>query len=57
MGVDAADGLVHTVVSTAAKVPDVSSTHEPLHGEEFEAHGNKGYTTREHDLSVRNCSL
>jgi transposase, IS5 family len=52
VGVDTAHGLVHTVVGTAAKVPDVSITDELLHGEEHEVHGDKGYTTGERDLSV-----
>jgi len=52
VGVDTAHGLVHTVVGTAAKVPDVSITDELLHGEECEVHGDKGYTTRERNLSA-----
>ena len=52
VGVDTAHGLVHTVVGTAAKVPDVSITDELLHGEEREVHGDKGYTTRERNLSA-----
>jgi transposase, IS5 family len=52
VGVDTAHGLVHTVVGTAAKVPDVVVTDELLHGEECEVHGDKGYTTRERNLSV-----
>jgi transposase, IS5 family len=52
VGVDTAHGLVHTVVGTAAKVPDVVVTDELLHGEECEVHGDKGYTTRERNLSA-----
>jgi transposase, IS5 family len=52
VGVDTAHGLVHTVVGTAAKVPDVKVTDTLLHGEEREVHGDKGYTTRERNLSV-----
>jgi transposase, IS5 family len=52
VGVDTAHGLVHTVVGTAAKVPDVNVTDTLLHGEEREVHGDKGYTTRERNLSV-----
>ncbi len=42
MGVDTAHGLVHTVVGTAAKVPDVKLTAPLLHGEEQQVHGDKG---------------
>jgi hypothetical protein len=52
VGVDTAHGLVHTVVGTAAKVPDVKVTDTLLHGEEHEVHGDKGYTTRERNLTA-----
>jgi transposase, IS5 family len=52
VGVDTAHGLVHTVVGTAAKVPDVKVTDTLLHGEEHEVHGDKGYTTRERSLTA-----
>ena len=47
-----AHGLVHTVVGTAAKVPDVKVTDELLHGDEDEVHGDKGYTTKARNLSA-----
>jgi len=50
IGADTANGLVHTVVGTAAKVPDVKMTDELLHGEEYEVHGDKGYTTKQRNL-------
>ena len=51
IGADTANGLVHTVVGTAAKVPDVKVTDELLHGDEKEVHGDKGYTTNARNLS------
>lgn len=44
IGVDSASGLVHTVVTTAANVSDVSQAHALLHGEETTGHGDAGYT-------------
>jgi len=52
IGADTANGLVHTVVGTAAKVPDVKVTDELLHGEEREVFGDKGYTTNQRTLSA-----
>lgn len=52
IGADTANGLVHTVHGTAAKVPDVTMTDELLHGEEREVFGDKGYTTNERTLSA-----
>lgn len=43
IGVDAASGLVHTVVGTAANVADVTQAHELLHGEESDVLGDAGY--------------
>ncbi len=43
VGVDAALGLVHTVVGTAAKVSDISVAGALLHGEEHAASGDSGY--------------
>jgi IS5 family transposase len=50
IGADTAHGLVHTVVGTAAKVPDVKMTDALLHGAEHEVHGDKGYTTKRRNL-------
>lgn len=44
VGVDAASGLVHTVVATAGNVADVTLAAELLHGEEEVAYGDSGYT-------------
>jgi len=43
IGVDARSGLVHTVVSTAANVHDVTQAHRLLHGQETEGWGDAGY--------------
>jgi IS5 family transposase len=43
IGVDAASGLVHTVVGTAANVNDLNVAGQLLHGEEQAAFGDAGY--------------
>ncbi|MCG3171195.1 MAG: IS5 family transposase ISBmu2 [Pseudomonadales bacterium] len=43
IGVDAASGLVHTVVATAGNVADVTQAAELLHGEEEVAFADAGY--------------
>lgn len=43
IGVDAASGLVHTVVTTAGNVSDVTQAHALLHGDEVAALGDAGY--------------
>ena len=43
VGVDAESGLVHSLVSTAANVNDVTQAGELLHGEETDAFGDAGY--------------
>jgi IS5 family transposase len=43
IGVDGDSGLVHTVVTTAANVSDVSQVEHLLHGEEKTIHGDAGY--------------
>jgi IS5 family transposase len=43
IGVDAASGLVHTVVGTAGNVSDVTQAHSLLHGDETAALGDAGY--------------
>ncbi|HBO9387794.1 TPA: IS5 family transposase, partial [Pseudomonas aeruginosa] len=44
IGVDAATGLVHSVVGTAANVADVTQVDKLLHGEESYISGDSGYT-------------
>ena len=43
VGVDAASGLVHTVIGTAGNVADVTQAHALLHGAETAALGDSGY--------------
>ncbi|MDD5140113.1 MAG: IS5 family transposase, partial [Verrucomicrobiales bacterium] len=43
IGADRDSKLVHTVVTTAANVADISQTSELLHGEEKQVHGDAGY--------------
>jgi len=43
IGADDESGLVHTVVSTAANVSDISKTAELLHGEEIRVGADAGY--------------
>jgi len=43
IGADDESGLVHTVVSTAANVSDISQTAELLHGEESRVGADAGY--------------
>jgi IS5 family transposase len=43
IGVDAASGLVHTVIATAANVADITQTHALLHGEEKVGFADAGY--------------
>ena len=42
IGVDAASGLVHTVIATAGNVADVTQAHALLHGQETIAMGDAG---------------
>jgi len=44
IGVDDGSGLVHSVVVTAANVPDVTQVDKFLHGDENVACANSGYT-------------
>jgi transposase, IS5 family len=44
VGVDAASGLVHTVIGTAANVADIACADQALHGEEKTAYVDAGYT-------------
>ena len=43
IGVDAASGLVHTIIGTAGNVSDVTQAHALLHGDEVAALGDAGY--------------
>ena len=43
IGVDAASGLVHTLIGTSGNVSDVTQAHALLHGDEVAAMGDAGY--------------
>lgn len=43
IGTDRDSGLVHTVISTAANISDISQTAELLHGQETQVHADAGY--------------
>ena len=43
IGVDAASGLVHTVIGTAAHVADVTQAHALVHGNETDVYADAGY--------------
>lgn len=44
IGVDAASGLVHTLIGTSANVSDVTQADQLLHGQEAYGIGDAGYT-------------
>ena len=44
IGVDAASGLVHTMVATPAHIADIAKTAELLHGKEEIVYADAGYT-------------
>ena len=50
IGADADSGLVHSLVFTKAKVADNKVLDNLLHGEEHSVHGDKAYTSNEHNL-------
>lgn len=56
IGVDAASGLTHTVIGTAANVSDVTQAQSLLHGDETDVFGDAGYQgieKREENLGFR----
>ena len=57
IGVDAESGLVHTVVTTAANVGDVTQAHALLHGEETAVFGDAGYQGVEKREENRNTDV
>jgi IS5 family transposase len=50
IGADADSGLVHSVAFTKAKVPDNKALDDLLHGDETAVHGDKAYTSNQHNL-------
>ena len=53
IGVDAESGLIHSVVSTTAKVHDSQVIDELLHGQETIIYGDKAYSSDERSLVSR----
>ena len=43
IGVDAASGLTHTLIGTAANAGDVTQAQALLHGDETDVFGDAGY--------------
>ena len=54
IGADADSGLVHSLIFTKAKVADNKVLDDLLHGEESAVHGDKAYTSSEHNLLASN---
>ncbi len=50
IGVDAESGLVHTVISTTAKVADITQTEALLHGKERLVLGDGGYHRKDREV-------
>jgi IS5 family transposase len=55
IGVDAASGLVHSVVSTAANVHELNTAADRLHGEERLIYGDAGHIGIEKREEFRDC--
>ena len=53
IGVDAASGLVHTVLGTAGHVADVTEGNSLLHGEETVVYADSGYRGADKRLDTR----
>ncbi len=54
-GIDAASGLIHSVVGIAANAADVVHARELLHGQETQAHGDSGYTRLDKPIASINA--
>lgn len=55
IGVDAASGLVHSVVSTAANVHELNTAADRLHGEERVIYGDSGHIGMEKREAFKTC--
>jgi IS5 family transposase len=55
IGVDAASGLVHSVVSTAANVHELNTATERVHGEERVIYGDAGHIGIEKREAFKDC--
>ena len=50
IGADAESGVVHSLIFIPAKVPNNKVMDQLLHGEEKSVHGDKAYTSKQHNL-------
>ena len=57
IGVDPTHALVHTVLSTTAKVHDSVKTQELAHGKELTLCGDKAYPSRELEAVCEECEI
>ena len=57
IGVDAASGITHTLVTTPANAADITQAHALLHGEEQFAFGDAGYQGVEKREENRNTAV
>ena len=57
IGVDRDSGLVHTVVSTAANVADVTQTEKLLHGKEKAVYADAGYTGADKRVGLKDKKI
>jgi IS5 family transposase len=55
IGVDAASGLVHSVVSTAANVDELNTAADRVHGEERVIYGDAGHIGIEKRDALKDC--
>jgi IS5 family transposase len=55
IGVDAASGLVHSVVSTAANVHELNTEADRVHGEERVIYGDAGHIGIEKRDAFKDC--
>ena len=55
IGVDAASGLVHSVVSTAANVDELNTAADRVHGEERVIYGDAGHIGIEKRDAIKDC--
>jgi transposase, IS5 family len=53
IGVDAASGWVHSTITTAANVADITATANLLHGEEKAVFADAGYTGAEQRAELK----
>lgn len=57
IGVDARNGLIHTLTTTTAKIHDRNIFQNLLHGKEKIIFGDKGYANREDKISKRKAGI